>query len=91
MSENKTDLEQRLETLLSRVEGVGKVEVLIMTEEEKGEFYGGGGEKVTGVIVVAEGADNILTVGNIKEAVMALFQVEAHKIKIMKMKPGEQF
>ncbi len=41
---------------------------------------------VRGVLVVAEGGDNPVVVQEIQEAVMALFHVEAHKIKVMKMK-----
>jgi len=41
--------------------------------------------KIEGVVVIAEGGDNSSVVQNITEAVMALFGVEAHKIKVMKM------
>jgi len=41
--------------------------------------------KIEGVIVIAQGGDNSLVVQNITEAVMALFGIEAHKIKVMKM------
>ena len=41
--------------------------------------------QIQGVIVVAQGGDNSYVVRNITEAVMALFGVEAHKIKVMKM------
>jgi len=41
--------------------------------------------KVEGVIVIAEGGGNSQVKQNILEAVQALFPVEAHKIKIMKM------
>lgn len=44
--------------------------------------------KIEGVIVVAEGGDNIYTVKEIIEAVSALFDVPSHKIKVMKMKEG---
>lgn len=40
---------------------------------------------VEGVIVIAEGGGNPAVKQNILEAVQALFPVEAHKIKIMKM------
>ena len=40
---------------------------------------------IKGVIVIAQGGDDPLVVKEISEAVMALFQVEAHRIKIMKM------
>lgn len=41
--------------------------------------------EIQGVIIVAEGGGNARTVQDITEAVMALFGVEAHKIKVMKM------
>ncbi|HJC64009.1 MAG TPA: stage III sporulation protein AG [Candidatus Blautia merdavium] len=41
--------------------------------------------RVTGVLVVAQGGGDPVTVQKIQEAVEALFQVEAHKIKVMKM------
>lgn len=40
--------------------------------------------RVAGVIVAAEGGGNSVTAANITEAVMALFDLEAHKIKVMK-------
>lgn len=40
---------------------------------------------VLGVLVVAEGGDDAKNVQNISEAVKALFGIEAHKIKVMKM------
>ena len=84
----RTVLEKKLETLLSQVEGVGEVRVVIMTgvEKDSSSFYNSGQETVTGVLVAAQGADNSVVSRNIVEAVMALFQVEAHKIKVMKMK-----
>ena len=86
-SGTKTELETKLEDLLGHVEGVGNVKVMLMADSGQGlGLYSGGGSEVTGVLVVAEGADNSVTVQKIQEAVMALFQIEAHKIKIMKMK-----
>lgn len=41
--------------------------------------------EVSGVLVIAEGGGNASVVTEITEAVMALFGVEAHKIKVMKM------
>ena len=41
--------------------------------------------RVTGVLIVAKGGGNPVVVGNIQAAVEALFQVEPHKIKVMKM------
>lgn len=41
--------------------------------------------KVEGVVVVAQGADNGTVNKNITEMVQALFNVEAHKVKVVKM------
>ena len=84
----RTVLEKKLEDLLSQAEGVGKVQVLLMTGEEKdsSSFYDSENQAVTGVLIAAEGADNSVVSRNIVEGVMALFQLDAHKIKVMKMK-----
>lgn len=126
-------LEERLKSVLSMAEGVGKVEVMITikasgekialveqpytshTSVEK-DSQGGvrdteeisksetviyiknsdGSEipyiaketapEIEGVVVIAEGGGNILTVSNIIDAVMALFDVPNHKIKVLEMK-----
>lgn len=44
--------------------------------------------KVTGVLVIAEGGGNTKVKAEILEAVQALFGIEPHKIKIMKMGEG---
>lgn len=41
--------------------------------------------QIEGVLVLAQGGDNAVVSANITEAVMALFGIEAHKIKVMKM------
>ncbi len=41
--------------------------------------------KVEGVLVVAEGGENSIVIKNISEAILALFPIEAHKIKVVKM------
>ena len=83
----KTRLESRLEELLSNVEG-GEVEVIIMTGDEGNteNFSISGNDEVTGVLVAAQGAGSAVTVQNIQQAIMALFQIDANKIRIMKMK-----
>lgn len=42
--------------------------------------------QVRGVLVVAKGGDNPVVIQQIQEAVMALFHVDAHNIKVLKMK-----
>lgn len=64
--------------------------VTVYGEEEQGE---GGtpyvtkelSPKVEGVVVIAEGGDKGVVVQNITEAVQALFGVDTHKIKVMKL------
>lgn len=41
--------------------------------------------QIEGVLVVAEGGGNSVVAKNISDAVLALFPVEAHKIKVVKM------
>lgn len=87
-SASKTELETKLESILSGTEGVGEVRVMLMTGKKKDTqgFYSSDEMEVTGVLITAQGAENPVTVQNIQQAVMALFQIDAHKIKIMKMK-----
>lgn len=131
----ETMLEQRLENVLSRVDGVGKVQVMI-TLKDNGEAVvekdvqslenstsesddAGGSRQISeiqveestiyqnqtdegepfvskenkprieGVLVVAQGGGDAATAKNISESVLALFDVEAHKIKVVKMNMQE--
>jgi len=124
--------EERLKEVLSKVQGVGEVEVMITLKSSKElvvekdtpttsstsqEEDSEGGKRNTvdksateatvyeqsddgsstpyvvkelepeieGIIVIAKGGDDPVIVKNISDAVLALFQVEAHKIKVMKM------
>lgn len=45
---------------------------------------------VEGVLVVAQGGQNQTVAQEMKEAIMALFGIEEHKIKVVKMKGEEQ-
>ena len=126
------EMEEKLESALARVEGVGDVEVVLSLESTNQKVVekdvpsarssqeSSGGEEssssssasteestvyqtdsdgnetpyvvrenypeIRGVLVVAEGGGDPVVVQQIQEAVMALFRVEAHKIKVMKMK-----
>ena len=125
-------LEQRLEQLLSHVEGAGMVQVMITVQASKEKIVlkdvdykqettteqdGAGGvrtiiqteqqeesikeqtsgeelpyvvkelePKVEGVVVIAEGSKRGTVDLDIVEAVQALFDLPAHKIKVLKMK-----
>lgn len=46
--------------------------------------------KVAGIVVVAEGAGNAKVVKDISDAVMSLFEIEAHKITVVKMSVQEE-
>lgn len=70
-----TSLESRLEKVLGQMSGVGEVSVMITYQED---------ENVEGVAIVAEGGDNAVVVRNITEVVQALFNVDSHKIKVIK-------
>ena len=94
-------LEARLEALLVQVEGVGRVEKDRTFSEQGNQeetVYEelSGRErtpyvtleinpKVEGVLVIAEGGGNSRIRQEILEAAQALFGIDAHKIKIMKM------
>ena len=74
-SEENTELEKRLEAILERMNGVGEVQVMITLKED---------DSVEGIAVVAQGGDNAVIVCNITEVVQALFDVDSHKIKVIK-------
>jgi stage III sporulation protein AG len=68
--------EQRLAQILSKTEGIGKVEVMVTTNQESSE--------IEGVLILASGADNTKIKTQIYETVQALFGVPLHKIKVLK-------
>ena len=84
-------LEAQLIRVLSAMEGVGEVEVMITTESGSASIFDNAskGEKVCGVVVVAQGAGNATVNARISEAVKALFSIDVHKISIVKMRSQE--
>ena len=70
-----SETEQRLENILSQMQGIGEVHVMITYRQEN---------EVEGVVVVAEGGEQGVTVQKITEVVRALFDVDSHKIKVIK-------
>lgn len=89
---SNVELEERLAQVLSAMEGVGKVEVMITTEGDTSSVFGTqtDGQKVSGVVVVAEGAGNATINARISDAVKALFSIDVHKISIVKMRSQEE-
>lgn len=81
-------LEKQLEDMLSKVIGVGEVEVMITlktTTEKEGILY----PPVEGVLVSCEGAGRGTVNVEITEALQALFHLEAHKVKVLSMYGGQ--
>jgi stage III sporulation protein AG len=129
------EMEDKLENVLKKVDGIGDVEVMITlksskeqvalkdspyTQEGLNEVDGEGGSRtdnsiqreestvlftnedgntvpyiykelepeVEGVIVIAEGGDDVRIKMDIMEAAEVLFDVPVHKVKVMKMSDG---
>lgn len=70
----KTELESRVERILSRMEGVGEVSAMI-TEDEAGG--------VRGALIVAGELDEVGVYLRLQRAVAALLEVEVDKIEII--------
>lgn len=130
------EMEIKLENTLAKIEGAGRVEVMI-TLEDSGEAVvekddsleiseasetdsaGGTGRekqskssestvyqeqeggqvpfvgkektpKIAGILVVAQGGENTQVKQNISDAVMALFQIDVNRIKVVKMNMQEE-
>ena len=72
--EPRTELESRVERILGRVEGAGRVSAMVTQD---------GDGTVTGVLIVAEGLADVQTYLRVQRAVSALLNVEAAKIEII--------
>lgn len=66
----------------------GKNETVIVQEDGKQQPYvvQMQSPEIEGIVVVAQGAESVEVKREIIEAIQALFPIEAHKIKVMKMK-----
>lgn len=80
-------LEKQLEEMLEKVAGVGAVEVMITlktTNKKEQILY----PEVVGVLVSCEGAGTGRVNTDITEAMQAIFNLDAHKIKVLPMRSG---
>lgn len=75
-----SELERRMEAVLSGVKGAGEVRVLVNRAETA---FASADTPVTGVLVVAEGAGDVRVALELQRAVRALLGVEAEQIEIL--------
>ena len=75
-AQESTQLERRVAQALSQVENAGRVRVLIGEGEE------------AGVLVVAEGADDLKVALELAQAVKTVLGVENSRIQVLKMGQG---
>ncbi|MDL2206583.1 hypothetical protein LJC33_06725 [Eubacteriales bacterium OttesenSCG-928-N13] len=84
-----TDSEARVEAVLSRVEGAGRVQVLLREKTGSVAAFSQSASsalpEVEGVVVVSEGADNIRVQLALTRAVRALLGVPMERIEVLKM------
>lgn len=82
----QTPLEARMEAVLSAVRGAGRVRVLVSSGEDDSQTFAQQDPKsVRGVVIVADGADDIRVALELSGAAQALLGVDADKIQVLKM------
>ena len=79
--------EERLCTLLSQVDGVGRVSVMITYYEEKDGSWDASKQNTgaKGVVIAAEGAENEHVKNEIISGVRAVLNLPANKVYVYKM------
>ncbi|MGE7023804.1 hypothetical protein [Solibacillus cecembensis] len=85
--------EQQLAQILSEMDAVGQVQVYFHYEQEteSGNFLTlSKGQKMTGVIIVAEGAHQSTVKSLLKTTVSTTLQIPAHRIQIVPMQIKEE-
>ena len=70
---------QKEESTILVTDGDGNTRPYILQEREP---------EVEGILVIAEGGDNVMIIKDIIEAAEVLFNIPAHKVKVMKMSDG---
>lgn len=91
-SESDTEMDyinytsEKIKHCLEQMQGVGAVEVFITVEGSTGTYSKSEFPKVSGIMIVAAGAGNPVVVKDITEACEALFSLDAHKIKVVRMR-----
>lgn len=83
-----TALETRMEAVLSEVKGAGRVRVLLREKEGTVSAFSTSAsamDGIEGVVVVAEGADDVRVALELARAVKALLGVEMERIEVLRM------
>lgn len=70
----KTELEARVEGILEQIDGTGRVSVMIHQREDGG---------VNGVLIVADGLEDVAVYLRVRRAVEALLEIDASQIGII--------
>lgn len=73
---SSSPIEEKLETMLEKIEGVGEVSILLTYKEDKLE----------GAVVVASGAENVKTKLAIINSIETATGLGKHKIQVYEMK-----
>ena len=74
-----------LEAVLSAVRGAGRVRVLVSSGEGDSQAFAQDPQLVRGVVIVADGADDVRVALELTGAAQALLGVDADKIQVLKM------
>ena len=83
---DRTALEARMEAVLSAVRGAGRVRVLVAEGESAQAFASTDPQMAArGVVIVADGADDLRVALELSAAAQALLGVDADKIQVLKM------
>ena len=75
-----TSEEEKISSILSKIEGVGDVSIVITYHSDEKHSKG----VAKGAVVTADGADNIKIKNDLSEAVQAALDLPAHKVKVYK-------
>lgn len=85
----ETDLEARMEAVLSQVQGAGRVRVLVSEGAADAQaFSQQASEGVRGVVIVADGAGDVRVALELAAAAQALTGVDADAVQVLKMEGG---
>lgn len=91
-SEYENALEERLENILTKVEGIGNINIMIMLDSsEQNQYQKSGNEpvytktpEIRGVIVVCDGGDNIIIREKVINAVSGAFGISTTRVSVIK-------